>query len=208
MDTMLSAGTYWLRVKGRGNAYTSEYASLGSYTLQGSFVDGSVLPVQKFQLKGNIFNGYSNLSWDIVSDETVIKQTVEVSYNNNPFEEAGYPATDARSFSHQIPAEGNLYYRIKSLMSNGKTYYSNVVLLKRTADAHPRLLTNVISSKITVSSPSGFDYQVVDMNGRIYQKGRLLKGMNSVETSAYSKGIYFIIFNNGEQQYSEKFIMQ
>jgi hypothetical protein len=208
MDTMLSAGTYWLRVQGKGNAYTSEYASLGSYTLQGSFVDGAVLPVQKFQLKGNVFNGFSNLSWDIVSDETVISQTVEVSYNSKPFEEAGYPNQDERSFSHQVPGDGNVYYRIKSLMSNGKTYYSNVVLLKRSADASPRLLTNVINNKITVSSPAGFDYQVADMNGRIYQRGRVVKGMNLVETSAYSKGIYFIVFNNGEQQFSEKFIKQ
>jgi hypothetical protein len=46
------------------------------------------------------------------------------------------------------------------------------------------------------------------MNGRIFQRGRVVKGLNILEASNYSKGIYFIVFNNGEQQYSEKFIRQ
>lgn len=208
MDTMLSAGTYWLRIQGKGNAYASEYASLGSYTLNATFSEGGLLPLQKFALKGNVFNGFSNLSWEIISDETVIKQSVEVSSGNKPFEEVGYPDMASRSFSHQLNAEGNVYYRIKALMSNGRIYYSNVISLRSKADGNPRLLSNMIMQNLSISSPAVFDYQVVDMNGRIYQKGRLVKGLNTINSSQVSKGIYFIIFNNGEQQFSEKFIKQ
>jgi hypothetical protein len=208
MDTMLSAGTYWLRVQGMGNEFTSEYASLGSYTLQATFGSGGVLPLQKFLLKGNVFNGWSNLSWDIVSDDNIIKQTVEASTGGKPFEEIGYPSESARSFAHLIAQDGNVYYRIKTLMSNGREYYSNIISLRSAGDGNPKLQTNMISQKLTVSSPAGYDYQVTDMNGRIFQRGRVVKGLNILEASNYSKGIYFIVFNNGEQQYSEKFIRQ
>jgi hypothetical protein len=208
IDTFLNGGTYWLRMRGRGNAFTSEYASLGSYSLQGSFSSGVILPVHKFELKGQQLNGFHKLQWTIVADENVIRQTVEASWNGRGFEAIANPDATGRSFTNQPSQQGPVLYRIRTLFDNGREYFSNVISLKNGADARPNLQSTMISQSIVVNSPAGFEYQVLDLGGKLYSGGKLNTGINQVNTAMLLKGIYIIRFTDGEKIYSEKILKQ
>ena len=96
IDTMLGAGNYFLRVQGAGNAYTSGYASLGSYTLEASFGAGIILPLYKLELQGRNEGGRHQLDWSIEAEEAVVKQTLEVSANGRSYQPAAQLGTSAR----------------------------------------------------------------------------------------------------------------
>nr|MBA2745875.1 hypothetical protein [Flavisolibacter sp.] len=130
MDTLLSAGTYWLRIQGKGNAYASEYASLGSYKLVGTYIPGALLPLHKFELKGQSVNGWHKLNWEIIADENVVKQTVEASWSGRAFEAIALPDVYARTYAYDPTATGTILYRIKTEFDDGKYYYSNIITLK------------------------------------------------------------------------------
>ena len=72
IDTVLMPDTYYLRVKGKGNIYAPDYASLGSYTVNATFSPGSTLAVQKLLMKGTNENKQHKLDWEVVADENVI----------------------------------------------------------------------------------------------------------------------------------------
>jgi hypothetical protein len=208
IDTTLNSGTYWLRMRGRGNAYTSEYASLGSYSLEGVFASGAVLPLHKFELKGQQVNGYHKLQWNIIADENVIKQIVEASWNGRNFEAIANPESAGRSFTHQPSQQGAILYRIRTLFDNGREYFSNVISLKNGADARPNLQSTMVSQSIIVNSPSGFEYQLFDLGGKRYASGKLNPGLNQLNASALLKGMYIIRFTDGDKIYSEKLLKQ
>src|SRR5690606_39946192 len=50
IDSTLSTGSYFIKVEGKGNAFATEYASLGSYSLQGRATPGVVLAVNCLEL--------------------------------------------------------------------------------------------------------------------------------------------------------------
>src|SRR5258708_33270941 len=82
IDTTLNDGVYYAKIEGRGNKYAPNYASLGSYSLQASFIDHSVpLPLRQLDLTGKINNSKHELSWLIDADEKVISQSIESSTN-------------------------------------------------------------------------------------------------------------------------------
>src|SRR5690606_33653637 len=72
IDTLLDAGTYYLRIEGRGNVYAPNYASLGSYALTGTFTAGNPLPLRRLELTGNVNGDAHMLNWLIDADEQVI----------------------------------------------------------------------------------------------------------------------------------------
>jgi hypothetical protein len=90
IDTILDAGTYYLKVQSSGNVYAPDYASLGSYSLSASYVPFTVLPVHQMQLKGINDNGKHKLSWTIEADETITQQILEVSTDGKNFQPLGF----------------------------------------------------------------------------------------------------------------------
>ncbi|RYZ52312.1 MAG: hypothetical protein EOO14_16915, partial [Chitinophagaceae bacterium] len=72
IDTLLPAGTYYLRIQGKGNVYAPNYASLGSYSIAAAITPGNTLPVHKLQLRGITENKQHKLDWEIVADEKVV----------------------------------------------------------------------------------------------------------------------------------------
>jgi hypothetical protein len=73
IDTVLNAGTYYIKIFGTGNSNIGPYGSLGAYTINGSF--GS-LPIHDVSLNGTVDKNIHSLTWRIIADEPV--KTVEV----------------------------------------------------------------------------------------------------------------------------------
>ncbi len=207
VDTVLNSGTYYLRIEGKGNMYAQNYASLGSYTLQAS-LPAATLPLRTLQLQGSLVSEKHKLNWVIDADEQVIEQVLEYSRDGRNFQTVVSPNTIDRNYTYSPNTNGAVQYRLKVTFDNNKTYYSNTITLRNVNnDLRPKLLSNLVSSNLLVTSPSNFDYTVYDMTGKLAGRGKLLKGMNNIPVLV-SSGLYVIKFNDDTNQWTDKFVRQ
>jgi len=207
IDTMLNAGTYYLRVQSSGNIYAPEYASLGSYALSASYTPATILPLHRLQLTGNNDNGKHWLNWVIEADEKVTQQSLEVSADARNFQPVGTLNTTERDYSYVPYVQGTVYYRLKVGFEDNKEYYSNIIAIKDLT-IRPTLINNTVRHSAQVNSPSKFSYAVIDYSGRTVAKGSLVQGINSISTYELNNGMYILQFSNGKEQYVEKFMKQ
>jgi hypothetical protein len=214
IDSLLSPGTYYLKVEGTGNIYASNYASLGSYSLIGNLIN-AVLPLRKLELHGTVNNGEHRFSWIIDADEPVAQQSLEVSYAGNNFTSLNSVPAAGRSYDYRPNASGIIQYRLNVTFDNGRQYYSNIVALRTTADApRPRLISNLINANtIEVSSPGIYNFAVCDLKGIVVMKGKLSNGSNYVTLPGMTGGMYIIRYSNAgaelpdqHNEWVEKFV--
>ena len=206
VDTTLPQGDYFVSVTGTGNKYTSDYASLGAYSMKGVVSEMTILPLRRLELKGSGNGQQHQLSWLIDADETVVKQVLEVSEEGRAFTTVAQLGTEDRSYQYYAAAKGNVQYRLSVTFDNGKQHYSNIIAIRNGTSAKPQLYTNVVSANaLMVSSPSAFAYAITDMNGRQVSKGQVAQGASTINTGSLTGGLYMIHFSNGSHQYVEKF---
>src|SRR5688572_1321069 len=207
IDTFISAGTYYMRIDGKGNIYAPEYGSLGSYSLQALYTDSEILTIRRLELRGKLDGDKHSLSWLIDADEPLKKQVLEVSGNGINFTPLDQTNNALRSYSYHPLNNLPLLYRLHVTFDNDKEYYSNTIAIRPGRPAKPQLIGNTITgNSLTVSSPATYHYQVLDQSGRILSKGTIEKGNSSIHPGIINTGIYVIRFNDGYEQWSEKFI--
>lgn len=208
IDTTLTEGNYYLRIEGRGNVNAPNYASLGSFSLQGNFFN-STLPLRRLELTGTLVNDRHKLNWLIDADEQVVEQVLEMSTNGRTFTAITQPMVSDRSYLYLPGISNAIQYRLKVTFDNGKTHYSNIVTLRNTAnDDRPKLLTNLVNSTITVTSPGKYNYIIYDLSGKIAAKGFLVNGMNNITAASITGGMYIIRFTDETNQWTDKFVRQ
>lgn len=208
VDTLLNEGTYYLRIDGTGNQNTSDYGSLGAYSLQGNLIDLAPLPLRTLALKGSVRGGKHLLQWEIDADEAIVKQQLEYSLDGRTYQVLVNAAVDDVQYQYTPGTPGVIHYRLSVHFDNGQQHYSNVVSLRHTiAQAQPRLVSNWISGQqLQVNSPDSYDYYVLDYNGTVLMKGVLRAGTSAIDIQGLHKGAYVIRFINGSMQWVEKFI--
>lgn len=207
IDTSLSAGTYYLRIEGRGNVYTPDYASLGQYTLQGSVTLTPVLAVHKLLLSGHAADMKHMLNWEIEADEAVTRQVVEVSEGGIQFRPLTEPSGAARIYNYIPRQQTPLVYRIRVYFSNGKDYYSNTILLTAASvQESPRILGTLVQDNIALSTPGKFEYMVYDAGGSKVRSGSTVTGINNISAGSLARGVYFMQLSAGAVLYKLRFI--
>jgi hypothetical protein len=210
VDTFLNAGAYYLRVEGKGNIYVPDYASLGSYSLQGNFTTGNPLPLRRLELTGSLNGNKHQLNWIIDADEQVTDLALEISTDGRNFGPLYQADAQARAFAYTPFNSNSVQYRLNVTFDNGRQYYSNVVSLRGAGVEHkPQLAGNILyTNTITVSSPGTYQYTVHDMNGRIVTHGNISSGVNKITSANLVNGMYLIRFTGEEGEWIEKFIRQ
>ncbi len=206
IDTSLNAGTYYFVLDGTGNANTSNYGSLGSYTLTGF---RSALPIHSVTLNGNVEKNKHNLNWNIISDEPVKTQVMEYSADGVIFKPLMSAASASRSMSYAPYDNNTRFYRLKVTSVIDQTVYSNIVALRGTDKAEKTYtVSTFVTSQITVNAHENYKFILTDANGRTILAGSGLKGLNSIDISNRPSGMYIIqLFNNNERQ-TERIIKQ
>jgi hypothetical protein len=210
IDTNLNAGTYYVKVEGKGNLYAPAYASLGSYSLLGHATPSTALALHKLELRGFLNGDKHELSWVIEADEAVTQQVLEISTDGRNFQPLIQSPNDARSYSWRPNNPASAKYRLNVSFSNGRQYYSNIVNIKQDGSSpRPQLIGNIIKTNtVIVGSPGKYDYMILDMNGKTILKGQLLNGINNINTPGMASGMYIIHFADNTQQWTDKFIRQ
>ncbi len=208
IDTTLNSGVYYLKIEGKGNVYAPEYASLGSYSLEGNYLAGT-LPLRRLELQGTLINDIHRLNWLIDADEQVLEQVLEMSSNGRTFSPVTQPDVQDRMFQYVPVLQQAIQYRVRVLFDNGHIHYSNIVTLRNASnDSRPKLLTNLIQYTITVTSPGAYQFQVFDMNGKQLQRGTVNGGMNQISAAQMPAGLYSIRYSDLQNQWTEKFVKQ
>lgn len=208
IDTVLNPGTYYLKIEGKGNIYAPNYASLGSYSLSGSFTAGT-LPLRRLELNGEIVADKHKLTWLIDADEQVTKQILEVSTDGRNFTPVTQSPNEQRLFTYKPYVTTTAQYRLNVTFDNGHQYYSNIVSLRNIGTViSPKLVSNITSSSITVSSPGTYSYTIYEFSGKTVSKGQLTNGLNTINTTAITGGMYLIRFASGTEQWVDKFVKQ
>lgn len=207
IDTLLDAGTYYLRVQSSGNIYAPDYASLGSYTLSAFYASATILPLHHLEIKGISSEGRHNLSWSVEADEKIIQQILELSFDGRNFQPLGSFTAATRKYVYQ-PNDNNLhYYRMNVVFDNNKQYFSNIIALRNTS-TKPFIVNNFVRNLVRVNCPAPFNYTLIDYSGKTVARGRLSAGINGITTTVLTNGVYVIQFSNGQEQYVEKFMKQ
>jgi hypothetical protein len=210
-DTVLDAGTYYLKVEGKGNLNAPAYASLGSYSLLSRIEDNNtVLALRKLELRGTQNGDMHQFNWIVDADEKIDEQVLEVSADGRKYTELTTAAKDDRSYIYRPSSFTNTLYRLRVTFDNGRRNYSNTIAIRENElTKRPKLVSNLInSSTITISSPGNYSYNIVNFNGMIIKTGRLNSGINSIVIEQLKTGIYFVRFTNNKEQWTDKLLRQ
>jgi hypothetical protein len=210
VDTTLSAGLYYLKVEGKGNQYAPAYASLGSYSLLAIATPGTTLALHKLELHGYPNGDKHELTWIIDADEPVTQQSLEISVDGRNFQPLTPSPNNDRSYIYRPYNITSAQYRLNVTLSDGRQYYSNVVSIHQNGSTpRPQLTGTLINSNtVVVSSPGIFNYMIMDANGRLLSKGKLVAGINSITIPGIISGMNLIRFADNNQQWTDKFIRQ
>jgi len=206
IDTTLNAGTYYLVIDGTGNTNIGQYGSLGSYTLTGF---NSALPIHDISLSGTTDNDKHNLSWTVTADEPVKSVTVESSADGTTFTELANVPVSSKAFSYSPFKNSSLYYRVKVTSVTAQTVYSNTIVLKGvTATDNIFKVSTLVHNDITVNAAMPYQYQLMDMNGRLISRGTGVGGFNTINIGNQPGGIYIIQLLSNNKKQTERILKQ
>lgn len=208
IDSVLNAGTYFIRVTNVSNVNTTNYGMLGNYSLSGSYMAGAVLPVYDLQLGARINNEKHELDWNIIADEPIESIAVEVSSDGKTFSNLQTVTGTLRKFVYQPLEKTTLYYRLHVVTASQLKYYSNIVSLRPVKNSNKyNLLTNIVNqNSVVVNSNGTYQWRLVDMNGRQLGTGRMATGYNRIEAGFMSSGMYLLQIIDGSEITTEKII--
>ncbi|MBL0182325.1 MAG: T9SS type A sorting domain-containing protein [Chitinophagaceae bacterium] len=206
IDTVLNAGTYYLKLNGTGNSNIGSYGSLGAYTLSGY---SGALPIHDVSLSGSVDKNKHNLNWRIIADEPVKTILIETSDDGTDFNSLTTLASSALNFTYQPYKINTVYYRLKVVSVINQTVYSNTIALRGTGSADkPFSVSTLVQNELVINAASNYQYRLLDMNGRTISAGSGLKGISRVNVTGYPAGMYIIqLFSNDDTQ-TERIIKQ
>jgi hypothetical protein len=206
IDTILTAGIYYVKINGAGNVNIGSYGSLGAYTISGTT---GALPIHDVALVGSVDKGKHNLDWNIIADEPIKSITVESSTDGIFFSKLSVVAANANKFSYSPNISGTVYYRLKVVSVLDQTAYSNTISLKsQGATDKPFFVSTLVHNDITVNAPEKYNYRLTDMNGRLLSTGGGMQGTNRISTYTLPNGMYIIQLSNNNHQQTERVIRQ
>lgn len=207
IDTTLNKGTYYFAITATGNAFHSEYGSLGDYALKGSVQ--SILPIHDFILKAADEKGNRIISWNYTSDEKVRSLNIESSNDGKTFQPVSSVSPDLKNFAIGS-SENKTYYRLKAItLLTDQTYYSNIVHVDgRASVAKTKVVNTLVTGSVKVTSNGAYAYQLMDATGAMVSAGTLGAGMNTIDASRCSRGLLLLRITDGSESWTEKLIRE
>ncbi len=205
VDTTLAIGTYYIVVDGTGNNNTSQYGSLGSYTITGS---RGVLAIHNVTLQGKNNNNLHQLNWSIISDEPIITQVLEASSNAIDFLAIMTDASGAKNYDYTPSKSGTLFYRLKVTSSIGESHYSNIVALKSNNNEKLFTVSTLVQQDIKVTATENYSYNLYDANARLIITGTARKGISNINIVNLPSGMYILQMMNENYKQTERIIKQ
>jgi hypothetical protein len=205
----------------------NQAADVGSALVHLSGTSGCFpLPVKLISFSGIKVPGGVELTWATAQEINSSHFEIEYSANNSNWHTiATVPASgntthrmDYNYYHGTVIAELN-YYRLKQVDLDGRTEYSNVLLIKQNfanrnsmqVAPHPATPEN-IQVQINSTEKYSSNLMIVDCLGRVVCKTdiSIRKGLNNIRIAdtKLPKGIYFILLTGNNYMFKEKLVIQ
>ncbi len=208
-----------------------EFGSVGSENTFNIIASGSALPIKLISFKGERIGSRNALSWSTASEQNNRGFELQRSADGQSFSSMTFvqsKATNGNSstalsyqFNDEKPFSGNNYYRLKQVDFDGKSTYSNIVLIKgirSTSITMSAVYPNPVKEtlKVVLSAPgdNNVDLIVTDIAGKILMQkpATVISGDNvlSINVRQLPSGSYMIkaICANGCETTVSKFVKQ
>ncbi|MEO6253022.1 MAG: T9SS type A sorting domain-containing protein [Ferruginibacter sp.] len=180
----------------------------------------SVVPANTFLLRGRWNGNKAELQWEFTLSSANANLEIEMSTDGEHFTKKGsVPAGSSKFYNYtHTPGYEKVYYRIKSIESNGIIKYSNTIRLFRTNTGSDIVITSLYPNPVQHELNLGFVatkgkmiYTITALNGQpVWRKeedlqfsGGYLKNWN---INSIPAGTYFITVSDGKEKASYKFI--
>lgn len=205
IDTNLLQGTYYLVAEGVDNPNLGDYGSVGYYSVNGSV--NSVLAAQRIKLTGVANNGAHSLNWNYSSTEEIKGFEVQVSQNGQDFEKLVSLNSAERSMSYDVISYKKLFYRVRAIAPDERSFYSNVITLQSGKQGNVQVINTLVKGWIGVNSTGVYQYQLIQQNGQLLQQGTLISGYNRIDVKPGTRGMMMIRIYDSKNQWTTKLII-
>ena len=206
IDTILNSGSYYMIVDGTGNTNTTDYGSLGSYTIRGA--SGS-LPIQNVTLSGKVVKDKHLLDWSIISTDAIREINVMSSNDGINYHLLTTLSGSNTGYKYTPPTNSDMYYKLKVTSVLGQSLYSNVIFLRGIAKTDLQfMVSRFVHNQVDVAAQVPYQYILSDINGKTLQHGSGNEGMNHINVDALPSGIYVLQLFDNETRYTERIIKQ
>lgn len=195
IDTVLNAGTYYIIIEGTGNGNTSDYGSLGSYSLSANY---QVVPVCNVILNASMNNAMHQLCWAIDCNEAVGNIVLQSSIDTVHYSELSN-VTRQSHFSYSPGILTDIYYRLQVTTHSGNIFYSTPIVIRKQSGSPAFTVSAIVNHSIQVSAVANFSYQLYNMAGSRVAAGVGVPGYNNLDVHNIPAGQYILsLIGKGE----------
>ena len=170
------------------------------------------LPVTWLGVQAQWQNAQAKISWQITNQQNVKDYTVQQSSDGITYTDACLVnAGSNTNYSCTVVANNNVknYYRVLQKDIDGKTNYSNVVILNAISTISISVYPNPAKEKLYVNGLRNWCTAVIiDANGKIIDRLSINTTSNYFNISQLAKGIYFISIKENDIEQTIKFIKE
>ena len=189
--------------------------------IEGVDVDASncpgTLPVSLSDFSATSTNCVVNLDWVAQLQSNFKNYEVQASTDGLNFQSVatipGVTQGADQKFSYQDlnAKQGNNFYRLKMTDEDGKIAYSKIVSMNSTCNRNVVLTyPNPVHGILTVNipgSPNGLTVaRLYSSSGKLVYSGTFQNGINSVDMSKYSSGVYLLNLKNSSETQNIKIV--
>jgi hypothetical protein len=203
IDTVLAPGTYYIGVDGANNQNVSDYGSVGWYTISGIVIPSA--PNSPVVMKGGIRNNTHILNWDATDRTSIIETYLEKSMDGIRYLPVSTQPLTETSFQYEPLVNGNVHYRLRLELPDTTSFYSNDVILSNEAVS---VVSTLVRDQVQINAAGEYQYQLFDEVGRLYARGRVIKGVNFVPVQNAKSGILVLKLYSTNEQLTFKLIKQ
>ena len=180
-----------------------------------------ILPVNGLELAGTYNNGKANLRWTLTGTDDVVRYELERGNTATSFSRVATLGANGREYNHVDDlagfSNGDAFYRVKMIRSNGNVSYSNVSGLKLATITGLQLMPTVVQSNLQVrfknSRSQDVTIRVMNINGQavMTQTSKLGAGNATISLNGFERltnGTYSVQVFAGSTVTQGKIVVQ
>ena len=217
-----SGKTFTLRVYPwwPSTASPSKYLVEKNVVISGT-TTAQTMPLKLVSFKASLTNGLTKLvklNWQTADEANTKNFEIERSGDGKKFVKIGEVSSKNissvnYSFNDNSPVAGTSYYRLKMNDLDGVYTYSSVEAVRNVINGQVNLYPNPASDKLAVElnmPDTEGNISIISTTGKTVYSQTVSKGAlkSIVDISTLPAGVFVLVFDNGEEKYSQKLIKQ
>ncbi len=174
----------------------------------------AVTPLNLMSFSGKAAQNNNILEWQTVNEVNTKNFIIERSTDGVEFEAIGIVKTNNRlqtnnyTFSDNLFNNESSFYRIKMMDIDGSFEYSKIITVKNKLIDGIQILSNPVTSKLTLNRLSNGWIELANMQGTILQRVQVKSATVVLELDSYPAGIYIVKHTSARSNIIRKIIKQ